>query len=311
MAIEGKPCRLSLHVSAYYVFASTNKRTSLFSLNYFRIILDEAHSIKNRQSKTAKACYELSAEHRWVLTGTPIVNKLEDLFSLVRFLRVEPWNNFSFWRTFITVPFESGNFVKALDVVQTVLEPLVMRRTKDMKTPDGQPLVALPTKHLEVVDVEFSETERQIYDHIFNRAKRTFQENVQAGTVMKAYTTIFAQLLRLRQSCCHPTLVRNQEVLADEEEAAASADAATGFTDDMDLSSLVERFTADTDDERDANAFGAHVLQQIRDEADSECPICCEEPMSKFWWAILYLACSVLTFTTSRTNRNGLLALSL
>lgn len=251
----------------------------LFSLKFFRIILDEAHSIKNRQSKTAKACYELSAEHRWALTGTPIVNRLEDLFSLVRFLRVEPWNNFAFWRTFITVPFESGNFVKALDVVQTVLEPLVMRRTKDMKTPTGEALVALPPKHIEVVDVDLSETERQIYDYIFNRAKKAFQDNVQAGTVMKAFTTIFAQLLRLRQSCCHPTLVRNQEVLADEEEASAAADAVTGLADDMDLSSLIERFTADTDDERDANAFGAHVLQQIRDEATSECPICCEEPM--------------------------------
>lgn len=111
----------------------------LFSLNFLRIILDEAHTIKNRRSKTSKACYALSAEHRWVLTGTPIVNRLEDLFSLVRFLGVEPWNNFSFWRTFITVPFESKNFVRALDVVQTVLEPLVMRRTKDMKTPDGMP----------------------------------------------------------------------------------------------------------------------------------------------------------------------------
>jgi len=111
----------------------------LFSLNFFRIILDEAHTIKNRQSKTAKACYALGAKHRWVLTGTPIVNRLEDLFSLVRFLGVEPWNNFSFWRTFITVPFESKDFVRALDVVQTVLEPLVMRRTKDMKTPDGGP----------------------------------------------------------------------------------------------------------------------------------------------------------------------------
>ena len=129
-------------LSEFTQLAKTGRRdvgSGLFSLNFFRIILDEAHTIKNRQSKTAKACYELSAEHRWVLTGTPIVNKLEDLFSLVRFLRVEPWNNFSFWRTFITVPFESKNFMRALDVVQTVLEPLVMRRTKDMKTPDGQP----------------------------------------------------------------------------------------------------------------------------------------------------------------------------
>ena len=109
----------------------------IFSLKFWRVILDEAHLIKNRNSKTAKACYELSAKHRWVLTGTPIVNRLEDLFSLVRFLRVEPWNNFSFWRTFITVPFESKDFMRALDVVQTVLEPLVMRRIKDMKMPDG------------------------------------------------------------------------------------------------------------------------------------------------------------------------------
>lgn len=258
---------------------SMDGHRGLFSLNFFRVILDEAHNIKNRQSKTAKACYDLAAEHRWALTGTPIVNKLEDLFSLVRFLRVEPWNNFSFWRTFITVPFEAGNFVKALDVVQTVLEPLVMRRTKDMKTPDGTLLVELPPKSIEIVDIDLSHTERQIYDYVYTRAKRTFQENVQAGTVMKAFTTIFAQLLRLRQTCCHPTLVRNQDIVADEEEAGAAADAAAGLADDMDLSALIERFTADTDDEKDANAFGAHVLKQIRDEATNECPICCEEPM--------------------------------
>lgn len=147
-----------------------------------------------------------------------------------------------------------------------------------MRLPNGDPLVALPAKHMSVVDVELSETERQIYDYIFTRAKKTFQENVTKGTVMKAYTTIFAQLLRLRQSCCHPSLVRNQEILADEEEAAASEDAVTGLADDMDLTALMERFTADTDDEKDANAFGAHVLQQIRDESGGECPICCEDP---------------------------------
>lgn len=253
----------------------------IFSLNFFRIILDEAHHIKNRSSKTARACYEISSTHRWVLTGTPIVNKLEDLFSLVRFLGVEPWNNFSFWKTFITVPFESGDFVRALNVVQTVLEPLVMRRTKDMKTPDGQPLVPLPPKQVDVVEVELSKTERDVYDYIFNRAKRTFNKNMEAGTVMKAFTTIFAQILRLRQSCCHPILVRNKDIVADEEVAGAAADANTGFADDMDLENLIQHFTAVVDEaSKDNQAYGVNALSEIRDESDKECPFCFEEPMN-------------------------------
>lgn len=252
----------------------------LFSLDYFRVILDEAHSIKNRQSKTAKACYEISAEHRWVLTGTPIVNRLEDLFSLVRFLRVEPWSNFSFWKTFITVPFEGKDFIRALDVVQTVLEPLVLRRTKDMKTPSGEALVPLPPRTIDVEKIELSKTERELYDHIFARAKRTFSANIEAGTLMKSYTTMLAQILRLRQSCCHPILVRNKNIVAEEEDAAAAADIANGLADDMDLQSLIERFEAD-EEEQDVSRFGTHVLKQIQDEANSECPICLEEPMEE------------------------------
>jgi DNA repair protein RAD5 len=250
----------------------------IFSLEYFRIILDEAHFIKNRQSKTAKACYELKAIHRWVLTGTPIVNRLEDLFSLVHFLRVEPWSNFSFWKTFITVPFESKDFIRALDVVQTVLEPLVLRRTKDMKTPDGEALVPLPPRIIEIDRIVLSKPEREVYDWIFHRAKMAFAENVKAGTVLKSYTTIFSNIMRLRQSCCHPILIRNKDSLVDEEDALTAADAATGLTDDMDLQALIQRFEADGE-EQDANRFGAHVLKQIQDEAETECPICSEEPM--------------------------------
>ncbi|KAL8692637.1 MAG: hypothetical protein Q9218_002370 [Villophora microphyllina] len=252
----------------------------LFSLDFFRVILDEAHFIKNRQSKTAKACYEINAQHRWVLTGTPIVNRLEDLFSLVRFLRVEPWNNFSFWKTFITVPFESKDFLRALDVVQTVLEPLVLRRTKDMKTPDGQALVPLPPRTIEIEEIELSKQEREVYDYIYTRAKRTFNATMEAGTLLKSYTTIFAQILRLRQSCCHPVLTRNKDIAAEEEDAAAASDIAKGLADDMDLQELIERFTSESGTEEDiTNKFGAHVLQQIRSEANNECPICAEEPM--------------------------------
>ncbi|KAG9246506.1 SNF2 family N-terminal domain-containing protein [Calycina marina] len=282
----------------------------LFSLKYFRVILDEAHLIKNRNAKSSKACYEIESEHRWVLTGTPIVNRLEDLFSLVRFLRVEPWNNFSFWKTFITVPFESKNFMRALDVVQTVLEPLVLRRTKDMKTLSGEALVPLPPKTVHIVEIELSKPEREVYDHIFTRAKRTFAANLEAGTVMKAYTSIFAQILRLRQSCCHPILTRSQNLVTDEEEAGELADAASGFADDMDLQSLIARFTSATDDSANTNAFRAHVLEQILDEADNECPICSEQPMIEHTvtgcWHSACKKC-LLDYITHQTDKGNIL----
>ncbi|KAN0068614.1 SNF2 family N-terminal domain containing protein [Elaphomyces granulatus] len=257
----------------------------LFSMEFFRVILDEAHLIKNRRSKTARACYELRAMHRWVLTGTPIVNRLEDLFSLVRFLKAEPWSNFSFWKTFITVPFESKDYVRALNVVQTVLEPLVLRRTKTMKTPDGEALVPLPPRVITIEEVELSEQEREIYHYIYARAKRTFNDNVEAGTVLKSFSTIFAQILRLRQCCCHPVLTRKKAILAEEEDAASVADEANDLKDDMDLQELIDRFTSSTEGaghnglQDSALNFTTHALKQIQSESSGECPICAEEPM--------------------------------
>jgi DNA repair protein RAD5 len=272
-------------LSEFRQFAQSSvmaNHNGLFSVDFFRIILDEAHLIKNRRSKSARACYELKAQHRWVLTGTPIVNRLEDLFSLVRFLKVEPWSNFSFWKTFITVPFESKEFVRALNVVQSVLEPLVLRRTKSMKTPEGEPLVPLPKKTVTIEEVELSEQEREIYDCIYTRAKRTYNDNVEAGTLLSSYSTIFAQLLRLRQTCCHPILTRKKEIVADEEIAAAALDAANEMKDDMDLQELINQFTAaneDAETEDRSVKFTAHALRQIQTDSSGECPICCEEPM--------------------------------
>jgi DNA repair protein RAD5 len=96
------------------------------------------------------------------MIGTPIVNKLEDLYSLVHFLGVEPWGLYSYWRTFISVPFESKDYLRALDVVQTILEPLVLRRTKDMKDSEGNPIVSLPEKVIIKEYLEMSAAEREV-----------------------------------------------------------------------------------------------------------------------------------------------------
>lgn len=82
------------------------QNSNLFGVEFWRVVLDEAHQIKNRLSKTSKACCSIKAPRRWAVTGTPIQvngthmkffflmklqNKLEDLFSLVRFLKYDPW----------------------------------------------------------------------------------------------------------------------------------------------------------------------------------------------------------------------------
>jgi DNA repair protein RAD5 len=77
------------------------------------------------------------------------------------------------------MPFENKEFLRALDVVQTVLEPLVLRRTKDMKLPNGEPLVPLPAKTIIIEKVQLSKKEREVYDFIQDRAKRSFKHNLE------------------------------------------------------------------------------------------------------------------------------------
>ena len=70
------------------------KDSLLHSVEYYRIILDEAHSIKDRNCNTAKAAFNLNATYRWCLSGTPLTNRIGELHSLVKFLRVTPYSYF-------------------------------------------------------------------------------------------------------------------------------------------------------------------------------------------------------------------------
>ncbi|PWY97431.1 hypothetical protein BCV70DRAFT_195468 [Testicularia cyperi] len=178
----------------------------LYCIDWLRVILDEAHNIKNRCTMNARACCDLVSRRRWALTGTPIINRLTDLFSLLKFLRVEPWGDFSFFNSFVCKPFQARS-TKALDVVQVILESVLLRREKRMKDKDGRPIVELPPKTVEVKNLEFSPLERRIYDNVYRKAYLQYATMKANGTVTRNFSVIFSVLMRLRQAVCHPALV--------------------------------------------------------------------------------------------------------
>ncbi|GMM45273.1 DNA helicase [Pichia kluyveri] len=185
-----------------------HRGTGLFSVRFLRIILDEGHNIRNKSTKTAKAIYSLQADRKWVLTGTPIINRLEDLFSLVHFLGLKPWSYHSLWKQCISVPFDTGKDVEsAKELLKSILDPILLRRTKNQKDSNGKFLVELPPKHVRIEKLKFNKREDIIYKWLKERAVNSFNENVEAGLVFKNYSTILTQLLRLRQVCCHVDLI--------------------------------------------------------------------------------------------------------
>ncbi len=77
--------------------AEIQKQCPLFSQTWYRVVLDEAHVIRNRLTETAKAIFGLKSIRRWCLTGTPIQNSIDDIFSLLHFLKEDPWADVGWW----------------------------------------------------------------------------------------------------------------------------------------------------------------------------------------------------------------------
>ncbi|KAL0310658.1 UNVERIFIED_CONTAM: Helicase-like transcription factor CHR28 [Sesamum angustifolium] len=178
----------------------------LAKVGWFRVVLDEAQSIKNHRTQVARACWGLRAKRRWCLSGTPIQNAIDDLYSYFRFLRHEPYAVFRTFCEQLKVPIHRSpkNGYKKL---QAVLKTIMLRRTKGTLI-DGEPIINLPPKTIELKKVDFSKEERDFYCRLEAESRAQFAEYAAAGTVKQNYVNILLMLLRLRQACDHPLLVK-------------------------------------------------------------------------------------------------------
>ncbi|KAJ3295008.1 DNA helicase rad5 [Rhizoclosmatium sp. JEL0117] len=162
------------------------KAGPIFRARWHRVILDEAHYIKNKNAASSLACADLKANKRFCLTGTPIQNSADEMYSLFRFLRVPHFCEYAYFNEKIGRHIKMGKndskqTLMGMTRLQCALKPYLLRRTKKSKKKDGTSILVLPKRGVEIVEVEFSEAERGFYDALSSYAESKFNKYLEQG----------------------------------------------------------------------------------------------------------------------------------
>lgn len=178
------------------------RASGLYSVNWRRIILDEGHIIRNPKAKGAAAVTAVAAKSRWVLTGTPIINSLKDLYSLLRFIGVSGGlEQLELFNSVLVRPLKAGD-ESATVLLQAIMTAFSLRRKKEMRFID----LKLPELTEYVHRIKFTDKEQQRYDALDAQAKgllKTYEEARKGKGVSAAYHHLLEILLRMRQCCNH------------------------------------------------------------------------------------------------------------
>lgn len=212
--------------------------SALHNMDFYRVILDEAHNIKDRQSNTAKAVNNLKTQKRWCLSGTPLQNRIGEMYSLIRFLDIEPFSKYfctkcdcaskewhfsdfmhcdscnhvvmqhtNFFNHFMLKNIQKfgveGPGLESFNNIQTLLKNVMLRRTKVERADD----LGLPPRIVTIRKDYFNEEEKDLYRSLYSDVTRKYNSYVEEGVVLNNYANIFSLITRMRQLADHPDLV--------------------------------------------------------------------------------------------------------
>ncbi|OGE54466.1 hypothetical protein PENARI_c006G04066 [Penicillium arizonense] len=210
----------------------------IHSIHYHRLILDEAHSIKQRTTGVAKACFALQANYKWCLSGTPVQNRIGEFFSLLRFLQVRPFacyfckqcdceqlqwtadksgrctkcshtgfNHISIFNKEILGPITEGRTQverkAGLQKLRLITDHIMLRRMKQ----DHTSSMELPPKRITLHNEFFGEIEHDFSRSIMTNSTREFDTYVSRGVMLNNYANIFGLIMQMRQVANHPDLI--------------------------------------------------------------------------------------------------------
>ncbi|OAV97831.1 hypothetical protein PTTG_25838 [Puccinia triticina 1-1 BBBD Race 1] len=286
----------------------------LHQIEWHRVILDEAHNIKDRSCNTAKGAFELKAKYRWCLSGTPLQNRVGELYSLIRFLGADPFSyyfcklcdckslhwSFSdrrscdqckhspmqhicFWNNEILKPVQKyGASVvgshghTAFNKLKVLLDRMMLRRTKLERADD----LGLPPRAVLVRRDYFTEEEEELYSSLYSDVTRKFSTYADAGTVLNNYGNIFQLITRMRQMSNHPDLVLKSRAA---QAAFKTIGDANAPNTDLNQLTSIQTCRICLDEAEDAiisrcrHIFCRECIRQYLEtaaEQEPECPVC-------------------------------------
>ncbi|PGH05863.1 hypothetical protein AJ79_06705 [Helicocarpus griseus UAMH5409] len=210
----------------------------IHSIDFHRLILDEAHSIKQRTTSVARACFALKSTYKWCLSGTPVQNRIGEFFSLLRFLEVKPFacyfckmcpcqelhwsqdaekrctkcrhSGFSHVSIFnqeilnpITESRNTEDRKNGLAKLRCITDRIMLRRVKK----DHTASMELPPKRVVLHNEFFGEIERDFSSSIMTNTTRQFDTYVSRGVMLNNYANIFGLIMQMRQVANHPDLI--------------------------------------------------------------------------------------------------------
>lgn len=188
-------------------------------VKWLAVILDEGQHIKNPDSKAAKAARQLKAENRLVLSGTPVENRLLDLWSLMTFAAPGALGD----RNYFHRHFDRRKDAKASERLSARLKPFLLRRTKSQVAKD------LPARSEEAMLCEMSGTQARLYREELAKAQHMVLTASGFEVLTRKRFAILQALTRLRQICCHPGLVDKGEDDADSAKLTATLELIEGL----------------------------------------------------------------------------------
>lgn len=233
-------------------FALARKDAALFNgVQWHRIVLDEAQNIKNPQAALTKAILKLSSPHRLALTGTPVENRLMDLWSIFNFLNPGYLGTQAQFRRNFELPIQKQNSPGQSTTLKKLVEPFILRRVKT----DQSIIKDLPDKVEQKLFCNLTKEQASLYEAVIADVEKQLEE--MEGIQRKGL--ILATLLKLKQVCNHPMqflqdgsdftpqrshkLTRLTEMV---EEAMAEGDSLLIFTQFTELGAALEKYLRHT-----------------------------------------------------------------